>query len=117
MEGGCGVAHPTMQVMAGGSRELEAWSWELGAKSSELGSPPSTTPLESLMRTLIVMFVVAAGCTASKDERAASTQRERDSVIGASKLPGAGGVRGALRAADSAAARNARRDSAGTDPR
>ena len=39
------------------------------------------------------------------------TQRQRDSVIGASRLPGAGGVRGALEASDSAAARQALLDS------
>ncbi len=66
-------------------------------------------------RLLAVIVALTAGCTAGKDQGRASTQRERDSVIGASKLPGAGGVRGALRAADSAAARNARIDSAGTD--
>jgi len=44
------------------------------------------------------------------------SQRERDSTIGASQLPGAQGVRGALRVADSAAARQARIDSAGQDP-
>jgi hypothetical protein len=65
------------------------------------------------MRALLVLLLLAAGCTPSEDQKPASTQRERDSVLGASKLPGAGGVRGALRAADSAAARNARFDSAG----
>lgn len=39
------------------------------------------------------------------------TRRQRDSAIGASNLPGAQGVRGALQAQDSAAARNARLDS------
>ena len=39
------------------------------------------------------------------------TTRRRDSVLGASPIPGASGVRGALRIADSAAARNARIDS------
>jgi hypothetical protein len=43
--------------------------------------------------------------------RDARSQRARDSAIGASNLPGAQGVRGALRADDSAAARNARLDS------
>lgn len=43
------------------------------------------------------------------------TKRERDSIIGASALPGARTVRGALRVADSAAARSRRIDSiAGT---
>jgi hypothetical protein len=39
----------------------------------------------------------------------------RDSVIGASQLPGAQGVRGALRVSDSAASRRAREDSAGQE--
>ncbi len=41
------------------------------------------------------------------------TTRQRDSVIGESPLPGARGVRSALRIADSAAARTARIDSLG----
>jgi hypothetical protein len=44
------------------------------------------------------------------------TQRERDSVLGASRLPGAAGVRGALRVSDSAAARRAVEDSAARSP-
>ena len=39
------------------------------------------------------------------------TRRQKDSVLGASRLPGARGIRGALSAQDSAAARNARVDS------
>ena len=39
------------------------------------------------------------------------TRAQRDSVIGASKLPGAGSVQRALDVADSAAARNERLDS------
>jgi hypothetical protein len=39
------------------------------------------------------------------------TQRQRDSVIGQSRLPGAQGVEGALSAADSAAARRRLADS------
>ena len=58
------------------------------------------------------LVLIAAACFSSGDNRQpARTQRERDSSIGASSLPGAGGVRGALRATDSAAARNARLDS------
>jgi hypothetical protein len=40
------------------------------------------------------------------------TRRQRDSVIGESRLPGAQGVRGALDASDAAAARAAALDSA-----
>ncbi len=39
------------------------------------------------------------------------TRQQRDSVIGASRLPGAGGVRGALEASDAAASRAATHDS------
>ena len=45
------------------------------------------------------------------------TQDQRDSILGESGIPGAAGVRSARRAADSAAARNARIDSiAGATP-
>lgn len=44
------------------------------------------------------------------------TDRERDSLIGQSILPGARGVRGALGASDSASARNARLDSIANNP-
>jgi|tagenome__1003787_1003787.scaffolds.fasta_scaffold20608988_1 hypothetical protein len=57
------------------------------------------------------------GCARQTDApRRASSERERDSVLGASRLPGATGVRGALRLSDSAEARNARIDSAGAQP-
>jgi hypothetical protein len=65
------------------------------------------------MRLLILFFLLTAACTSDSRQTRPATQRERDSVLGASKLPGAHGVRGALRAADSAAARNARLDSVG----
>ena len=59
---------------------------------------------------------LALGACSSKrsDSTPARSQRERDSILGASQLPGARGVRGALGAADSAAARNARIDSIAT---
>jgi hypothetical protein len=57
----------------------------------------------------------AGGCSPKgSDSPKVSSERERDSVLGASRLPGAQGVRGALRASDSAAARNARLDSLAT---
>lgn len=59
-----------------------------------------------------LMLAAACSSTPASTKRAA-TERERDSVIGASRLPGATGVRGALRVSDSAAARNARIDSVG----
>lgn len=63
----------------------------------------------------ILLCLMLAGC--GKSERPSSattdtlTRRQRDSVLGASRLPGARGIRGALTAQDSAAARNARVDS------
>jgi hypothetical protein len=60
------------------------------------------------MRTALLMLLLAACADGGKS---GSTERERDSAIGASQLPGAAGVRGAMRAGDSAAARNAQVDS------
>ncbi len=63
-----------------------------------------------------VLLVIACGGGSDGGNTAADTltRRQRDSIIGASRLPGAQGVRGALQAADSAAARNARLDSLGS---
>lgn len=62
---------------------------------------------------LCALALALAACpgTESADDQAARTQRERDSIIGQSRLPGAGGVRGATAASDSAAARQRRLDS------
>ena len=48
--------------------------------------------------------------------RDAAAQRAVDSTIGASRLPGAQGVRGALKVSDSAAARRALMDSLAGNP-
>jgi hypothetical protein len=97
----------------GGRRQVVYSLITRGSHMSVLPFPtPSFTRLPGQL--LAVIFALAAGCTASEDKP--SAQRERDSVIGASKLPGAAGVRGALRGADSAAARNARLDSTANDP-
>ena len=67
------------------------------------------------MRTFTLLTVLTiAGCRSSSTARP-STERERDSAIGASRLPGAQGVRGALRISDSATARREREDSAGQE--
>ena len=64
---------------------------------------------ETMRRILLVtLTAVLLGCTPKDDQDRSLTQRERDSIIGESMLPGAHGVRGALRVADSAAARNER---------
>lgn len=63
----------------------------------------------------ILLCLVLAACVKSERPSSATTdtltRRQRDSVLGASRLPGARGIRGALSAQDSAAARNARLDS------
>jgi hypothetical protein len=69
------------------------------------------------MRRLLVVLSLSAlpvtGCGKKEEAPAkpAMTQRQRDSVIGASALPGARGVQNALRAQDSIQARNHRLDS------
>ncbi len=60
------------------------------------------------------LMAAAFGCGKAEPTRGADlTQRQRDSVIGGSQLPGAQGVRGALRVSDSADARRARLDTVG----
>ncbi len=64
---------------------------------------------------LFLLLLAACGGAGAPDTAARDSldQRERDSVIGASRLPGAPVVRRGLEVADSAAARAARIDSAG----
>lgn len=59
-------------------------------------------------------ILVLSAC--SSKPRDTLTQRERDSIIGASKLPNAAGVRGALKVADSATARRKLEDSISRTP-
>ncbi len=72
-------------------------------------------------RVSLVMLLLAA-CVACRTEspsppaRDAAAQRAADSAVGASELPGAQGVSGALKAADSSAARNAALDSIAKAP-
>jgi len=59
-------------------------------------------------------LLVAGACGGSSDRNANAdtlTQRQRDSIVAASKLPGAKAVGAALRASDAAAARAATLDS------
>jgi hypothetical protein len=68
---------------------------------------------------LICLLALSAlpGCGADQAERRApKSERERDSTIGASRLPGAQGVGGALKAADSAASRRAQEEAAAQEP-
>lgn len=72
-------------------------------------------------RTLAVVLaftaVSAMGCDKSETERKQElTQREKDSVFAASRVPGAKAVDKALKTADSAMARQAILDSAERSP-
>ena len=64
---------------------------------------------------ILVLSLGALGCGEGKPAAGGDSlsSRQRDSVIGASQLPGAQGVRGALRMSDSADARRARESAAG----
>jgi hypothetical protein len=67
-----------------------------------------------------VIAAFAIGATAcSKDETETKrdlTQREKDSILGASTIPGAKAVKRAMTSADSATARQTRLDSAEREP-
>jgi hypothetical protein len=65
-----------------------------------------------VLSALLLIGVLSCESNDSTARRDSLTQRERDSMLGASQLPGAQGVRGALKASDSAAARREREDAA-----
>ena len=61
---------------------------------------------------VVLLGCALAGCHGGHGKaKEAESRREQDSTLGASKLPGAQGVSGAMKVADSAAARRAREDS------
>lgn len=75
----------------------------------------------SLRRIGFALAALAIGATAcNKDEPDANkrdlTQHEKDSILGASQIPGARAIKKTLTTADSAAARQARLDSAERAP-
>lgn len=87
--------------------------------SNFASSPSRSYPVRFVV--VACSLVVAAACGGSSDGAPANTrskeqQRAVDSTIGASRLPGAGGVQGALRASDSAAARARQIDSLSKQP-
>jgi len=62
--------------------------------------------MKALKRIALGAFLLSlAACSSHKSETRVMTERERDSTIAASKLPGAGVVGRALEQADSAKAR------------
>lgn len=77
--------------------------------------------MRQLVPLSLVVITLAAACgskteTPKAQPRTAAEQRMVDSAIGASALPGARGVRGALAVSDSAAAKRKLEDSIATNP-
>ena len=72
-------------------------------------------PVQLMMGWVLVGLF---GCKAEAGDTAKRprSERERDSIIGQSRLPGAQGVRGALRESDAAKSRNAQLDSVANQP-
>ena len=74
------------------------------------------------MKRVLALMVVMAGCGGSGGSqqqtvnRDTLTQRQKDSILAQSKIPGASGVGRAMTAADSASARVRAADTAGTGP-
>ena len=77
-----------------------------------LSNPSARTRGPAAACVALTLLLLAGACSSDKKPtQAPVSRRERDSLIGASSLPGARGVRGALSAQDSAARRKARLDS------
>ena len=84
-----------------GSERLQSVSW------SQLRGA-------AIAAKVLLLSLLAAACSGSDapaNDRDTMTQRQRDSVLAQSGLPGARGVGKALSAADSVRARNAQLDS------
>ena len=61
------------------------------------------------MKTLVAALLLCAACNTDTPKTSTGrTEREADSVIGQSRLPGAGGVKKAMAAQDTARAQAAR---------
>lgn len=72
--------------------------------------------LKRAMLCALVFMVGACAKDDTADSRAGLTQREKDSILAGSQIPGAKAVKKTLTTADSAAARAARLDSAQQNP-
>lgn len=74
--------------------------------------PTRSEPVRyTIFASLVLLAAACGGQDASATRRSAAEQRAIDSTIGASALPGAQGVRGAMAASDSAAKRARELDS------
>ena len=75
-------------------------------------SSPRRKPGSSVAWSVVVALVVSSSCTTTHKTSTGRTERETDSVIGASKLPGAHVVKRARDTQDSAQAQAAAIDTA-----
>jgi hypothetical protein len=76
---------------------------------------PDVSMSRRFCRLAVPLTALLCACSSpetAQNRRDTMTQRQKDSVLAQSQLPGAEGVGKALRAADSAKARQARLDSA-----
>lgn len=72
--------------------------------------------IPSLTAVALLLVTACSGSPPERAERTPEEQRAADSTVGASRLPGAGGVRGAMAASDSAAQRAKLLDSLSKQP-
>ena len=77
-------------------------------------SSPRRKPGSSLAWSAVVALVVSSSCTTTHKTSTGRTERETDSVIGQSSVPGAAGVTKAMAAQDTARAQAAAIDTAAT---
>ncbi|GAC1417057.1 MAG: hypothetical protein NVSMB53_16030 [Gemmatimonadaceae bacterium] len=70
----------------------------------------------ALAGLVLTLAISACGKDESAENKRALTQREKDSILGNSLIPGAKAVKRTLVTADSASARQARIDSAQQNP-
>lgn len=66
-------------------------------------SAPPPAPIRFAALALALASLLAAGCGSSTSARRTLTQRDRDSTLGASAIPGASAVKRALKESDRAA--------------
>jgi hypothetical protein len=66
-----------------------------------------------MLRRRLILALVLTACSSSTRTSTGRTERERDSVIGQSQVPGAAAVQKSLDTADSLRARTAIQDSIG----
>lgn len=72
--------------------------------------------MQRVLFGLAAVIAMAACGGESEDDRANLTQREKDSILAGSQIPGAKAVKTSMTNADSAASRQARLDSADAEP-